>query len=104
MIGIDRRVRVDVTRAGRAFFKSSPPLLQERFVHNFTKLQDWEQTMLLISLLRLAAMMAAEGNDASPDLSSVCLRASAEMVEEVLEPHGDGQRPSGGRTRVKRPD
>jgi DNA-binding MarR family transcriptional regulator len=81
-----RRVRVGATKAGLAVLKSSPPLLQERFVRRFAKLQDWEQTMLLAALQRVATMMDAEGIDASPVLSSGSLRATAEAVEEMLEP------------------
>jgi len=84
-----RRVRVGVTAAGLALLASSPPLLQERFAQSFGNLQEWEQTQLLSSLQRIAAMMDAEGIDASPVLSSGSLRASAEAVDEVLEPGDD---------------
>lgn len=81
-----RRVLVGTTPAGLELLKSAPPLLQERFVQHLNTLQDWEQTMLLASLQRLAAMMGAESIDASPILSSGSLRATAEALEEVLEP------------------
>lgn len=81
-----RRVLVGATPAGLALRESSPPLLQERFVQSLNALQDWEQTMLLASLQRLGAMMGAENIDASPVLSSGSLRATAEALEEVLEP------------------
>ena len=63
--------------------------MQERFAQSFGNLQEWEQTQLLASLQRIAAMMDAEGIDAAPVLSSGSLRASAEAVDEVLEPGGD---------------
>jgi DNA-binding MarR family transcriptional regulator len=97
-----RRVLAGATQAGRAVLKSSPPLLQERFVQSFAGLQDWEQTMLLTSLQRVAAMMDAEGIDASPVLSSGSLRASAEAVEGVLEPHGGGRQSHASRPAAKR--
>ena len=81
-----RRVRVESTHTGLALLEQSPPLLQERFVERFNNLQDWEQTQLLASLQRIAAMMDAEGIDAAPVLSSGSVRASAKAVEDVLEP------------------
>jgi len=71
------RVRVRATPAGLVSLTSSPPLLQERFAQRFAQLDEWEQTMLLTSLQRIAAMMDAEGIDASPVLSIGSLRASA---------------------------
>ena len=97
-----RRVLVGATQAGRTVLKSSPPLLQERFVRSFARLEDWEQTMLLTSLQRVAAMMDAEGIDASPVLSSGSLRASAEAVEEVLEPHVESRKPRASQAAGKR--
>lgn len=79
-----RRVQVQTTAAGLALLAQSPPLLQERFAERFNNLQEWEQTQLLSSLQRIAAMMDAEDIDASPVLSSGSVRASAEAVEGVL--------------------
>lgn len=45
--------------------------------------------VLLASLQRVAATMEAERIDASPVLSSGSRRASAETVEEILEPRGE---------------
>ncbi|MFQ5644693.1 MAG: MarR family winged helix-turn-helix transcriptional regulator [Thiogranum sp.] len=81
-----RRVRVEATDAGLALLEQSPPLLQERFAQRFNSLHDWEQTQLLASLQRIAAMMDAEDIDAAPVLSSGSVRATAKAVEEVLEP------------------
>ena len=81
-----RRVLVSAAPAGLELLQSSPPLLQERFVKTLDTLQDWEQTMLLSSLQRLATMMDAESIDAAPILSSGSLRATAEALQEVLEP------------------
>ena len=81
-----RRVLVQATDAALGLLARSPPLLQERFLERFMSLQDWEQTLLLASLQRIAAMMDAEDIDAAPVLSSGSVRASAEAVGEVLEP------------------
>lgn len=79
-----RRVLVEATAAGMILLKQSPPLLQERFVERFNNLHEWEQTQLLASLQRIAAMMDAEDIDAAPVLSSGSMRATAKAVEEVL--------------------
>ena len=81
-----RRVFVEATDAGLNVLRQSPPLLQESFVQRFNNLQKWEQTQLLASLQRVAAMMDAEDIDASPILSSGSVRATVKAVEEVLEP------------------
>jgi DNA-binding MarR family transcriptional regulator len=81
-----RRVLVSMTEAGHSLLQASPPLLQDRFAQRFNELQDWEQTQLLASLQRIAAMMDAEDIDAAPVLSSGSVRATARAVEEVLEP------------------
>lgn len=81
-----RRVFVEATDAGMSLLKRSPPLLQESFVQRFNNLQKWEQTQLLSSLQRIAAMMDAADIDASPILSSGSLRATVRAVEGVLEP------------------
>jgi DNA-binding MarR family transcriptional regulator len=85
-----RRVMVEATASGQALLAQSPPLLQERFVQSFNDLQEWEQTQLLASLQRIAAMMDAEDIDAAPVLSSGSMRASARAVEQVLGPENAG--------------
>lgn len=81
-----RRVLVKATDSALTLLAQSPPLLQESFVQRFSNLHDWEKTQLLASLQRIAAMMDAEGIDAAPVLSSGSVRATAQAVEEVLEP------------------
>ncbi|MBW9264974.1 MAG: MarR family transcriptional regulator [Candidatus Thiodiazotropha sp. (ex. Lucinisca nassula)] len=81
-----RRVLVEATDAALTLLEQSPPLLQESFAERFSNLQDWEQTQLLASLQRIAAMMDAEDIDAAPVLSSGSVRATTQAVEEVLEP------------------
>lgn len=81
-----RRVLVEATDAALTLLEQSPPLLQESFAERFSNLQDWEQTQLLASLQRIAAMMDAEDIDAAPVLSSGSVRATTRAVEEVLEP------------------
>ncbi len=84
-----RRVLVEATAAGWALLNRSPPLLQERFVHRFKQLHDWEQSLLLSSLQRIAAMMDAEDIDAAPVLASGSVRATASAVAAVMKPGAD---------------
>ena len=81
-----RRVLVELTPKGLALMKESPPLLQERFIRRFSRLEEWEQTQLLASLQRIASMMDADDIDASPVLSSGSMFATPEAVEEVVVP------------------
>jgi len=69
--GRDRRtVQITVTEKGRQLADQAPPLLQERFCEELTKLQKWEQSMHLANLQRVAAMMNASNLDATPHLVS----------------------------------
>ena len=81
-----RRVLVELTPKGLALMKESPPLLQERFIRRFSRLEEWEQTQLLASLQRIASMMDADDIDASPVLSSGSMFATPEAVKEVVVP------------------
>lgn len=65
----DRRsVDIMLTKSGQAKLASSPTLLQEGFLNRFESMEMWEQTLLISSIQRLAAMMNAEGLDAAPIL------------------------------------
>lgn len=73
-----RQVLVKAAKKTAQLLGRSPPLLQERFTGKLMELQDWEQTQLLSSLQRLAAMMDAESLEAAPVLSSDALSVPAE--------------------------
>lgn len=64
-----RRILISLTEAGAAVLQESPALLQERFVREFGKLADWEQTLILSSLQRIAEILEAESLDAAPMLA-----------------------------------
>jgi len=73
---IDRRKREDDKRAvnifltdkGQEIIKDLPPLLQETFTDRFSKIEDWEQLMIMSAFERVVNLMAAEEIDASPIL------------------------------------
>jgi DNA-binding MarR family transcriptional regulator len=64
-----RQVNIVLTKKGSSLLKKAPPLLQEKFIIEFTKLKDWEQSLILSSVMRIADMMDAESIDAAPLLS-----------------------------------
>jgi DNA-binding MarR family transcriptional regulator len=67
--GQDRRsVTITITRRGEEVLAAAPSLLQDRFRAELARVEDWEQTMILAMLQRIAAMMDAESLDASPVL------------------------------------
>ena len=77
-----RRVLISATAEGKKLQASAPPLLQETFVRRFQALNDWEQTLLLSSVQRIAALMDAEDLDASPVLTSGALGDSETVIDK----------------------
>ncbi|OBS10253.1 MarR family winged helix-turn-helix transcriptional regulator [Acidihalobacter prosperus] len=65
-----RRVYVSPTEEAVEIFRHAPPLLQERFAARLETLADWERTLLLSSLQRIASLMDAGDIDAAPLLTS----------------------------------
>lgn len=63
-----RKVHVHLTDLGTEILRDAPTPLQEHFSRQFNDLQEWEQTMMIASLQRVAYMMDAEHIDASPVL------------------------------------
>ena len=53
------------------------------FVEEFGKLQDWEQTLILSSLQRIATMMEAKEIEAAPILASGALTAPVGQSAEA---------------------
>ena len=55
-----RRVYVSITDKARTILESHPNFLQEAFIRRFNALEEWEQTLILSSIQRVAAMMNAQ--------------------------------------------
>lgn len=65
----DRRVvHATLTDDGASKVQEAPTPLQDTFSKRFEQLEDWEQSMIVASLQRVASMMNAEEIDASPVL------------------------------------
>lgn len=63
-----RKVHVRLTDRGNEVLIDAPTPLQDQFARQFADLQEWEQTMIISSLQRVAYMMDAQHIDASPVL------------------------------------
>jgi DNA-binding MarR family transcriptional regulator len=82
----DRRsVIVRLTDDAVKLVQEAPSLLQERFREELAKLQEWEQTMMLATLQRIASMMDAEQIQAVPVLGSGVAGAAEEDVSGYVE-------------------
>jgi len=80
-----RKVIASLTDAGNEILRGAPTPLQEHFIRQFSDLHEWEQTMIISSLQRVACMMDAEHIDASPVLDVGALDRSPEE-ETKLRP------------------
>ncbi|TNC80392.1 MAG: transcriptional regulator [Oleiphilus sp.] len=63
-----RKVHAYLTDEAHETLKTAPMPLQDQFARQFNDLRDWEQTMIISSLQRVAQMMDAQHIDASPVL------------------------------------
>lgn len=63
-----RKVHAHLTDAAIETLKNAPIPLQDHFTRQFSGLQEWEQTMIISALQRVARMMDAQHIDASPVL------------------------------------
>lgn len=61
-----RSVSVALTQLGKEAIKNLPPLLQETFTNRFSKIENWEQMMILSAFERVVNLMSADEIDASP--------------------------------------
>jgi DNA-binding MarR family transcriptional regulator len=82
---LDRRsVVVQLTDDGVRLLVEAPSLLQDRFRRELAKLQEWERTMILATLQRIASMMDAQDIEAAPVLVPGGVSAATEDVSRYL--------------------
>lgn len=81
-----RRVWVELTAAGSSALEHSPDLLQNRFERAFGSLDDWEQSMIIAALERVASILDAHELEAAPVLDVGDLDR---IVDEQAEHSGD---------------
>jgi DNA-binding MarR family transcriptional regulator len=77
-----RKVHAYLTDQAAETLKEAPIPLQEHFTRQFGDLQEWEQTMIISSLQRVAQMMDAQHIDASPVLDIGLLDRQSTVVEK----------------------
>jgi len=76
----DRRmIELSLTIDGLALLRTSPELLHDKFITEFSKIAPWEQHQILSSILRLAEMMDA------PDIDAAPLLAPGELKDANIE-------------------
>lgn len=76
---------VTVTAAGESALQATPSLLQDRFRSELTRLDEWERTMILAMLQRIATMMDAETISASPVLVTGAVMTEAPEEQPIGE-------------------
>ena len=81
-----RRITAAVTAEGFALLEAAPSPLQDRFRSEFAKLEEWEQTQMLATLQRIAAMMDAEELEAAPVLTTEAVVAVPAPLQPCEEP------------------
>jgi DNA-binding MarR family transcriptional regulator len=81
-----RRITAAVTAEGLALLEAAPSPLQDRFRSEFAKLEEWEQTQMLATLQRIAAMMDAEKLEAAPVLTTEAAVAVPAPLQPCEEP------------------
>lgn len=79
-----RKVHAYLTERGTEVLKDAPTPLQEHFTRQFSDLQEWEQTMIISSLQRVAQMMDAQHIDASPVLDVGTLDRQTNINENAV--------------------
>ena len=89
---MDKRVvHATLTPEGEAMIQQAPKPLQDVFSTAFEKLEEWEKSMIVASVQRVASMMNAEHIDASPMLhvgiaDAPDISASAHDIVDVPAP------------------
>jgi len=78
-----RKVHAHLTDTAIETLKSAPIPLQDQFARQYADLQEWEQTMIISSLQRVAQMMDAQHIDASPVLDIGTLDRHGHVEEKT---------------------
>jgi len=78
-----RKVHAYLTEAAHTILKDAPIPLQDHFTRQFGDLQEWEKTMIISSLQRVAQMMDAQHIDASPVLDVGLLDRQDTPIESI---------------------
>lgn len=80
-----RKVHAYLTDTGSSMLISAPIPLQDQFTRQFNDLHDWEKTMIISALQRVAHMMDAQNIDASPVLDVGTIDRLATTTNQQVE-------------------
>ncbi len=80
-----RKVWISLTTDGETLMKGAPKTQQDTFSRRFDDIQDWEQSMVISSLERIAVMLDAQDLDAAPMLDLGRLDRPNSLNEEPNE-------------------
>jgi DNA-binding MarR family transcriptional regulator len=86
-----RKVIVNITNSGKNKLENNPSLLQEYFIDSFKELKEWEQTLILSALQRVASMMNAEKLDVLPLLTSEPISIVEGNIADITEVDDDSE-------------
>jgi DNA-binding MarR family transcriptional regulator len=75
-----RKVYISLTESGRNLLSNAPSSLQESFVRQLEQLEDWERSLILASMQRVATMMNAQDLEVSPVLESKASLAEGGLI------------------------
>jgi DNA-binding MarR family transcriptional regulator len=79
-----RSFQVEITDPGLSMLKTAPSMLQDHFMEELSKLQEWEKSMILSSIQRVTAMLSVEAIDVAPVLTTGPVEAPAESISDFL--------------------
>lgn len=89
-----RKVHAGLTDEGLQVLKDAPIPLQNHFAEQFGVLQEWEQSMIIASLQRVAHMMDAQHIDASPVLDIGTLDRQSTTIDSADPTPQNGKKSS----------
>ncbi len=78
-----RKVDISLSDKGIAMLQKIPPLLQEKFTDNFSKLDNWEQLMIESAFDRVVHMMSAKNINASPIMVTGSLNSTRQHPKNI---------------------
>lgn len=86
-----RKVHAHLTLLAQGILEGAPVPLQEQFSSQFAALQEWEKSLIISALQRVAQMMDAQHIDASPVLDIGVLDRQSTNVERPEDFSGIGR-------------
>ena len=85
-----RSYLICLTDSGLSMIQSAPSMLQDQFMHELSKLAEWEKTMILSSLQRITSILNVESIDAAPVMTTGPVEAPVETITELLSVDNTG--------------